>query len=184
MWFPDEGDPRHGTPDDPRHGADRRPHPRRRVPRGEQAAAGDPLRAGQGLADRHRARARQDARDQGVGRRSASASAARGHGSCSVRPGAPGRTPDAPMRSAATHTCRLDREEHSRWFSCISPTKRPRAHPSRRSPRPPATRTGRATASGRPSRTTRRRKRRPPIPGPCRCRIRPPSPSRAGPYVV
>ena len=37
--------------------------------------------------------------------------------SCSAPPGAPGRTPAAPMRSAATHTCRLDREEHSRWSS-------------------------------------------------------------------
>ena len=52
VWFPDEGDPRHGTPDDPR----------RRVPRSRQVAAGAALRAGQGLADRDRARAGEDAR--------------------------------------------------------------------------------------------------------------------------
>ena len=134
VWFPDEGDPRHGTPDDPRHGADRRPDPRRRVPRGEQAEAGHPLRAGQGLADRHRARAGQDARDQGA-RRSPAVRGAVLAAPDPARRDAP-RLPQCgrPLPTGAGSTAR-----HATWFSCLSPTKRPRAHPSRRSPRPAAT---------------------------------------------
>ena len=66
VWFPDEGDPTTRHPRRSAARADRRPHPRRGVPRGRQAEPGDRLRARQGLAHRHRARARQDARDQGL----------------------------------------------------------------------------------------------------------------------
>ena len=62
MWFGQDGDPRHGTADDPRIvliGVDRA---RGGVPGSEQAEGRRAVRAGEGVAVGHRAGARRDAR--------------------------------------------------------------------------------------------------------------------------
>ena len=66
IWFPNEGDPRHGTAGRPAIRPHRRDGPRGRLPRGEQAEPGAAFRDGQGLADRDRAEARRDARGEGA----------------------------------------------------------------------------------------------------------------------
>ena len=190
IWFPDEGDPRHGTPDDPRIvliGVD---DPRRRVPRSEQAAAGASLRAGQGLADRHRARAGQDARDHRLGvdpvvgsARAATASDSRAAVTV-LAPTGPARRDALPMpqcgRLLPTWGSATEEHTHMRElpFSDLGLhliDEAPASTPEPPKPPPDGDRTPPQES------TTRRRRRRRPNPRRCPSRIRRPSRSRAAP---